>query len=101
MIDESCVDFMLKCFCYNIEQGFDLSSWRTSLGLGSLLTHEQTRLLLRELGVEEYVGVGCSRGAAPYVRVTPAGWSVPTGNSILGDLQLSIVGTTISDHEVF
>ena len=59
--------------------GFDLTSWRTSLGFGSVLTHEQTRLLLRELGVEEYVGVGCSRGAAPYVPVTQTGWSVPTG----------------------
>lgn len=59
--------------------GFDLSSWKTSLGFGSLLTHEQTKLLLRELGVEEYVGVGCSRNSVPYFPQTQAGWNVPTG----------------------
>lgn len=45
------------------------------------MTHEQTKLLLRELGVEEYVGVGCSRNSVPYFPQTQAGWNVPTGIS--------------------
>uniref|UniRef100_K1PXP9 Uncharacterized protein n=1 Tax=Magallana gigas TaxID=29159 RepID=K1PXP9_MAGGI len=61
-----------------LNPSFDLSSWKTTLGFGSLLTHEQTKLLLRELGVEEYVGVGCSRNSVPYFPQTQTGWNTPT-----------------------
>ncbi|XP_062579219.1 uncharacterized protein LOC134241150, partial [Saccostrea cucullata] len=61
-----------------LNPGFDLSSWKTLHGFGSVLTHEQAQKLLRELGVEEYVGIGCSRNAAPYDPETHNGWNVPT-----------------------
>lgn len=59
--------------------GFDLSSWKTLNSYGSILTREQTLFLLRELGIEEYVGAGCSRTAAPYSPETHPGWNVSSG----------------------
>jgi hypothetical protein len=70
--------------------GFDLSSWKAMLGAGSFLTHEQTQQLLRELGVDEYIGVGCSRNAAPYAPETPTGWHVPKGKKG-GDTYFSLL----------
>ena len=64
-----------------------MTSWITTNSFGAILTREQAIFLMRELGIEEYVGVGCSRTAAPYSPETNPGWNVSAGWMLLSFLQ--------------
>ncbi|XP_062616058.1 uncharacterized protein LOC134277763, partial [Saccostrea cucullata] len=61
-----------------INPSFDLTSWKTLNNFGPTLSPEETKLLWREIGLEEYVGVGCSKSSPPYSPHTHPGWNVPT-----------------------
>lgn len=62
-----------------IYQGFNLTSWQSLNNFGSTLTPEETKFLWREIGIEDYVGVGCSRSAPPQNH---SGWQIPTSKII-------------------
>lgn len=59
-------------------EGFNLTVWKNLNNYGAVLTQEQTKHLWRELGIEEYVGVGCSLSEPPYIPKNHPGWRVPT-----------------------
>lgn len=63
--------------------GFNLSAWQTQNRYGPKLTPEQTHLLWRQLGIEEYVGVGCSVSEPPFTPQTQSGWNVHSSKIIL------------------
>lgn len=62
-----------------IYQGFNLTSWQSLNNFGSTLTPEETKFLWREIGIEDYVGVGCSRSAPSQNH---SGWHIPTSKII-------------------
>nr|XP_022320681.1 uncharacterized protein LOC111122936 [Crassostrea virginica] len=59
-----------------LKPSFNLSAWQTQNRYGPKLTPEQTHLLWRQLGIEEYVGVGCSVSEPPFTPQTQSGWNV-------------------------